>query len=251
MTTLQQQARALGDPTRYRIFRCVADAGAPVGVAALTEIVGLNHNAVRQHLAKLVDAQLIVEGTAAPTGRGRPRLQYTLDPSAESQWGVAGPYERLSLWLSEILRTGSTPIEVGKRVGRRRRLGQAPVPEEPVLDEAGATGTRDGADGSAGESAPDDDGDVLEALVEQMTRHGFEPAVERSPGGDQADIVLHNCPFSSVALADPDSVCGIHLGIAYGIAESLDGLVVDGLEPHDPRRAGCRLRCHVEPGSRP
>ncbi|MDD9370668.1 MAG: hypothetical protein PV358_11195, partial [Acidimicrobiales bacterium] len=79
----------------------------------------------RQHLAKLVEAQLIVEGTAPPTGRGRPRLQYALDPSAESQWGVAGPYERLSLWLSEILRTGSTPIEVGKRVGRRRRLGEA------------------------------------------------------------------------------------------------------------------------------
>ncbi len=79
-----------------------------------------------------------------------------------------------------------------------------------------------------------------------MARHGFDPVIERSPGGEQADIVLHNCPFSSVALADPDSVCGIHLGIAYGIAESLDGLVVDRLEPHDPRRAGCRLRCHVE-----
>ena len=241
MTTLQQQARALGDPTRYRIFRCVADAGAPVGVAALTDIVGLNHNAVRQHLAKLVEAQLIVEGTAPPTGRGRPRLQYTLDPSAESQWGVAGPYERLSLWLSEILRTGSTPIEVGKRVGRRRRLGEASAPEVP--------GASRGTDDAAPSPTPNDPGDVLDALVDQMARHGFEPVVERAPGGDRADIVLHNCPFSSVALADPDSVCGIHLGIAYGIAESLDGLVVDGLDPHDPRRAGCRLRCHVEPAA--
>ena len=241
MTTLQQQARALGDPTRYRIFRCVADAGAPVGVAALTDIVGLNHNAVRQHLAKLVEAQLIVEGTAPPTGRGRPRLQYALDPSAESQWGVAGPYERLSLWLSEILRTGSTPIEVGKRVGRRRRLGEASAHEVP--------GAGRGTDGAAAPTTPNDPGDALDALVDQMARHGFEPVVERAPGGDRADIVLHNCPFSSVALADPDSVCGIHLGIAYGIAESLDGLVVDGLDPHDPRRAGCRLRCHVEPAA--
>ncbi|HEX5945719.1 MAG TPA: helix-turn-helix domain-containing protein [Acidimicrobiales bacterium] len=239
MTMLQQQARALGDPTRYRIFRCVADAGAPVGVAALTDLVGLNHNAVRQHLAKLVDAQLLVEGTAPPTGRGRPRLQYTLDPSAESQWGVAGPYERLSLWLSEILRTGSTPVEVGRRVGRRRRLGQASRSDE-------AEAVPPPADAAAG----DGDGvDVFESLVDQMARHGFDPVVERSPGGEHADIVLHNCPFSSVALADPDSVCGIHLGIAYGIAESLDGLVVDGLEPHDPRRAGCRLRCHVDPAA--
>ncbi|MDD9370667.1 MAG: hypothetical protein PV358_11190, partial [Acidimicrobiales bacterium] len=91
-----------------------------------------------------------------------------------------------------------------------------------------------GTDGAAAPTTPNDPGDALDALVDQMARHGFEPVVERAPGGDRADIVLHNCPFSSVALADPDSVCGIHLGIAYGIAESLDGLVVDGLDPHDP-----------------
>jgi predicted ArsR family transcriptional regulator len=242
MSMLQQQARALGDPTRYRIFRCIADAGAPVGVAALTDLVGLNHNAVRQHLAKLVDAQLVTEGTAPPTGRGRPRLQYALHPSAESRWDVAGPYERLSLWLSEILRTGSTPVEVGRRVGRRRRLGQGSRPDATAGSSSGATtaGVTPAGGGTVGGA------DALDALVEQMARHGFEPVVERAPGDDGVDIVLHNCPFASVALADPDSVCGIHLGIAYGIAESLDGLVVDGLEPHDPRRAGCRLRCHVE-----
>ena len=31
MTTLQEQARALGDPTRHGIFRYVADADRPVG----------------------------------------------------------------------------------------------------------------------------------------------------------------------------------------------------------------------------
>jgi predicted ArsR family transcriptional regulator len=242
MSTLQQQARALGDPTRYRIFRRIADAGAPVDVASLTAHVGLNHNAVRQHLAKLVDAGLVTEETARPAGRGRPRLQYTLHPAAESQWGVAGPYERLSLWLSEILRTGSTPVEVGRRVGRRRRLGRTPpTGDAAATPERGAAST--GPDGAL----PADD--PLDALVEEMARHGFDPVVERAPTGAGADIVLRNCPFASVALADPDSVCGIHLGIANGIAESLDGLVVDGLEPHDPRRAGCRLRCHTEPAA--
>ena len=56
MTTLQEQARALGDPTRHSIFQYVADAGHPVGVAELTAHLGLNHNAIRQHLAKLVSA---------------------------------------------------------------------------------------------------------------------------------------------------------------------------------------------------
>src|SRR5436190_7668299 len=122
-TTLQQQARALGDPTRHEIFRYVADAPMPVDVPELTEHFGLNHNAIRQHLAKLVDAELVTETTAPATGRGRPRLCYEVAPAVESRWGVTGPYERLSLLLSEILRTGDSPVDVGRRAGRRRRLG--------------------------------------------------------------------------------------------------------------------------------
>ena len=40
----------------------------------LTAQFGLNHNAIRQHLAKLVDARLAVESTASPTAR-RPGLR--------------------------------------------------------------------------------------------------------------------------------------------------------------------------------
>ena len=79
---LQRQARALGDPTRYRIFRYVAEAAGPVTVAEITAHVELHHNGVRQHLAKLCDAGLLVEEFSAPAGRGRPALQYRLDPSA-------------------------------------------------------------------------------------------------------------------------------------------------------------------------
>ena len=106
--TLQEQARALGDPTRHAIFRYLADAGTPVDVAELTEHFGLNHNAIRQHLTKLVHAGLVTEGRAPSSGRGRPRLNYEIHPSAESRWGATGPYERLSLLLSEMLRTGDS-----------------------------------------------------------------------------------------------------------------------------------------------
>src|SRR4051794_28809500 len=109
---LQTQARALGDPTRHGIFRYLADADAPVGVAELTAHFGLNHNAIRQHLARLVAAQLVTETTAPPAGRGRPRLQYVVDPSSESRWGVVGPYERLSMLLTEVVRSGEEPVEV-------------------------------------------------------------------------------------------------------------------------------------------
>lgn len=214
MSTLQQQAKAMGDPTRHAIFQYVVDAGDDVDVAELTEHFGFNHNAIRQHLAKLVDADLVIESPAPATGRGRPKLIYRVSPSAESRWGVAGPYERLSWLLTEIVRTGDTPVEVGRRAVERKRLGS---------------------------SAPDRD--PVDALVGEMERSGFEPTLRRR--GDQVDIVLGTCPFSSTAQIDPDTVCNLHLGMAYGVAELVDGLVIDELVRHDPRRANCRLRCHV------
>jgi predicted ArsR family transcriptional regulator len=215
MTTLQEQARALGDPTRHAIFQYIAAAAKPVDVAELTDHLGLNHNAIRQHLAKLVDAGLVTEGRASGGGRGRPKLLYELDPGADSRWGVAGPYERLSVLLTEILRSGDSPYEVGKRsVGH----------DSPA---------------AAGE-------DPLALVVDVMDRQGFEPEV-RNDRGRKVDVVLRTCPFASAVLADPDVICDLHLGMAEGVAElSGDRLVVDELVAHDPRRAGCRLRMHRE-----
>ncbi len=203
--TLQEQARALGDPTRHSIFRYVAEADRPVDVAELTEFLGLNHNAIRQHLSKLLRAGLLSEDHAAASGRGRPRLVYRLDPRAESRWGVTGPYERLSRLLAEVIRTGDSPVEIGRRSVARTRL-RAAAKNEPVGVVAAA-----------------------------MARQGFDPIVRER--GDHVELVLRNCPFETAALADADSVCGIHLGIAQGVAALTgDRLVVDELVRHDPRR---------------
>ena len=80
-------------------------------------------------------------------------------------------------------------------------------------------------------------------LVDAMERHGFEPTAKRR--GNQVEIVLGACPFATTALADPETVCGLHLGLAHGAAEQLGGIVIDELRPRDPRRGACRLRCHV------
>lgn len=210
---LQVQARALGDPSRHELFRYLLDAQRPVDVAELTSYLGLHHNAVRQHLAKLVEAGLVIESTAPRVGRGRPRLCYTVDASADSRWGASGPYERLSLLLSEIIRTGDSAVDVGRRAGQRSRAARG------------------------------DDVDPVKGVVDEMARHGFEPVAKRR--GNRVDIVLGACPFETTALADPDTVCGLHLGLAVGAADSVGGLVVDELVRHDPRRSKCRLRCHV------
>lgn len=214
MTSLQIQARALGDPTRHELFQYIAHAGRPVEVVELTEHVGLHHNAIRQHLAKLVEAGLLTEATSPSAGRGRPRLRYSVSAAVDCRWGVAGPYERLSLLLSEIIRTGDSPVDVGRRAGRRGRLGAAES-ADPVAD-----------------------------LMETMGQHGFEPTVERH--GDRIEISLGSCPFEATVLADPDTICQVHLGLAYGAAETVNGLVVDELVTGDPRRQQCRLKCHTE-----
>ncbi len=214
MTTLQEQARALGDPTRHAIFEYVVDASHLVDIAELTDHFGLNHNAIRQHLAKLVDAQLLTESHAVGGGRGRPKLQYRLHPGAESRWGVTGPYERLSVLLAEMLRTGDSAYDVGKRSVGRPRHG--PAPED----------------------------DPVSFVVDAMARQGFEPEV-RNARGRRVDVVLRSCPFESAVLTDPNTVCDLHLGIAEGVAELTgDRLVVDELIAHDPRRANCRIRMH-------
>ena len=209
MSTLQQQARALGDPTRHAIYRYLAEAEGLVGIAELTGHFQVNHNAVRQHLAKLVDAGLVLEALAEASGPGRRRLLYGLDPRADSRWGATGPYERLSLLLSEIIRTGESPIDVGRRAGREARPAPATEP------------------------------DGVAEIAAAMAAQGFDPTVR--PGKSRPEIVLRNCPFKSTALADPDTVCWLHLGMAEGLAEGTD-VVVDELIANDPRRANCRLR---------
>lgn len=225
MVTLQEQARALGDPTRHEMFRYVAGAGSPVDVAELTAHFGFNHNAIRQHLAKLVDAELLIQEKAPSAGRGRPRLIYRLDPTAESRWGVTGPYERLSLLLSEIVRTGASSVEVGRRAGLRLEIDGKKIDGKKI-------------DGNK-------EDDPVQTLVEAMARAGFDPVQQTRRG--QLEVVLQTCPFASTASADPDTVCAIHLGLAQGIAEQTGGrLVIDELVPHDPRQANCRLRIHLE-----
>ena len=211
--SIQQQAKALGDPTRNRIFRYIADVEHPVDVGELTRYLGLNHNAIRQHLLQLLEAGLVVRRNAPSAGRGRPRQLFEIHPSVDERWGVGGPYQRLSLLLLEILRTGDSAVEVGRRAGRSTHMG--------------AFG---GAD--------------MERVEEAMARIGFDPLLVTD--GELSEFVLRNCPFAETAAADPQTVCAIHLGLAQGMADQFEGVVVDDLEPHDPERAGCRLRFRTE-----
>lgn len=208
MATLQEQARALGDATRYAMFNHIAAAGRPVDIADLAERFGLHRNAIRQHLAKLVGAGLITESTARTGGRGRPRLVYALDPAAEWRWGATGPYERLTHLLLEVIRTGSDPEEVGRRAATQQRSTAST-------------------------------GDAVADITAAMARQGFEP--ETTTGRSGPEIVLHHCPVATAAEADERIICALHLGMVEGLAKGF-GAVVDELVARDPSLGQCRLR---------
>jgi predicted ArsR family transcriptional regulator len=206
---VQREARALGDPTRHRLFRYIADAPQPVGVAELTSHAGLNHNAVRQHLAVLKEAGLVTEETEDRSRRGRPRLLYRLHPEVAGRWETPGGYAWLAGILSAALRRQQDAHQAGRQEGHRRAAELA---------------------------GPHDPADLLEA---EMTRRGFRPG--RTEHGPRISFVLRHCPFAEVAVSDPGTVCQLHLGLAEGLAEGLGGLAIEGLTVKDARQAGCRL----------
>jgi predicted ArsR family transcriptional regulator len=204
------EAKALGDPTRYRIFSYIAAAVGPVSVAELTAEMGLNHNAIRQHLAVLKSAGLVREDVEDRSRPGRPRLLYRISPEAQGKWGVPGAYEWLSELLARAVREKVEVREVGRREGRRIASGLAVDPADP-----------------------------LSAMEQEIARRGFRP--RRHLDGSQVELVLERCPFALVAKADPGVICPLHLGLAEGLAEGVGGLEVAGLVPRDPSKAGCSL----------
>lgn len=207
--SVQLEAKALADRTRVRLFRYIASAPASVSVAELTDHVKLNHNAVRQHLAVLKEAGLVVEEVEDRMRPGRPRLLYRLQPDVSGRWGIAGAYPWLAGLLASAVRRKQDPRQVGRQDGHRRA--------------AELSGTADAVD----------------LLETEMVRRGFRPT--RLDKGRRLEFVLGRCPFAEVAESDPGTVCQLHLGLAEGFAEGLGGLEVERLVAKDPNRAGCRL----------
>ncbi len=178
-------------------------------MAELTGALGCNHNAVRQHLARLLKAGLVSEQVESRTTPGRPRLLYT--PAVRPD-----PYAHLAAMLAKAVRTRTAPRALGQREGR------AAV-------------------------AHSEESDPVDALEEQARRHGFAPL--RIDRGASVDIVLGTCPFADVAADDPRTICALHRGLAEGIVQGIGGARVEGFVAHDPYDAGCIVHLRRTNGS--
>ena len=199
---IQQLARALSDPSRSRIFWHVMASDGPVGVAELTELLGFNHNAIRQHIARLVEARLLVESTEPRDRPGRPRLVYTArDDAIRALGDDSRSYRRVARLLLEVAKSGDDPYEVGKRAASEEG-GSLPV-----------------------------DVDAFAVLMHRLTVEGFEPT--------HADdrIVLNVCPFADVAAEGPSVVCELHRGLIDGYLDAPAQLIA-----RNPHVASCEIR---------
>ena len=194
-------AHALSAPLRRRIFDLIAGAEHPTTVGELTEKLGCNHNAVRQHLARLREAGLVEETVEDRAKPGRPRYLYraTVPPN---------PYARLSRLLLSLYAHGGTPRATGREHGR--------------------------VDATLAASA-----DPIDALQDDARRNGFAP--RRVTKGRRVELVLDACPLAEAAVDDPRTVCALHRGLAEGLVEEIGGARVESFAAHDPYEAGCRI----------
>ena len=216
--------KALGDNTRYAIYLELARSPRPLATADVAESLDLHPNTVRPHLERMRDVGLLVVETEGRGGVGRPQHRYSIAPDAPSLGLEPPAMPLLAAMLAGVAAaSGAAPEEaaaVGRPQGRAAAARLVPAPgagEDPVLDAEVC----------------------LEALVADLTRLGFDPAVAADREG--TTVAFTHCPFADLAAAHPDIVCHLHRGMVEGIVEAVGGLDVAAF-----RTLVDRTPCRVE-----
>lgn len=219
--------KALGDETRYTIYRELSSSTAPLSTQELADELGLHPNTVRLHLDRLREAG-VVESEALHRGTvGRPQHRYSLAPGAPGL-GFDPPAHALLAGLLGAL---------AERIGAD-------------VDDAADTGFAWGVE--AGRRTRSQS--CVRALVGELGRLGFEPVATDPPAVPTADatadeppgeaesvrIEFLHCPFRELAEAYPELVCNLHRGLCEGIVEEIGGgSIADFSTLYDPEP------CHV------
>lgn len=180
--------KALGDPTRYAIYRELAGSASPLSVRELADRLDLHPNTVRPHLEQMHEADLIAVEAVHRGTVGRPEHRYSLAPGAPGI-GLEPPSHTV---LAALLAA--------------------------LAERVGADGTEAAAAGRAfGEEAVRraGPGECAEQLLAELDRMGFEPASARQ--GPCLDVAFQHCPFRELAEAYPELVCNLHRGIVQGV----------------------------------
>jgi predicted ArsR family transcriptional regulator len=200
--------KALGDETRFAMFRELAASTSPLSAQELADALGLHANTVRLHLERLRDAGVVESETIHRGTVGRPQHRYFLAPGAPGL-GFDPPAHALLAGLLAAL---------AERIGAD-------------ADDAADTGFAWGVDAGRRTRTRS----CVRALVGELERLGFEPvatdgADQHGPGGEDGDgavrIEFLHCPFRELAEAYPELVCNLHRGLCEGVVEQVGGGIV-------------------------
>lgn len=187
--------KALGDNTRYAIYRELASSPVPLATADLAERLDLHPNTVRPHLERMREVGLVAVDVDARGGVGRPQHRYSPAPDAPS-FGFEPPV---------------MPMLAGAMIQVARRLGGGGA------DSAAAGRVQGRADAERYAAAPS----ALEALVAELQRLGFDPEVSDGDDADSAVVAFGRCPFGDLSGIDPELVCGLHRGLIEGFVDAM------------------------------
>lgn len=212
--------KALGDDTRYAIFKEVSVSPGPVSTAELADRLGLHPNTIRPQLERMREVGLLRMSVDSHGAVGRPQHRWSAALDAPSLGLEPAGFRLLAHLLADAAAKGALSADQVRRIGASRGKEQAAVV-------AGRAGTRA----------------CLQRLVEQLADLGFDPAVD-ADSGDSMTVAFARCPFRELAVAFPDLVCQLHRGLTEGIAGGA-GVEVSGfatLVDEDPCRVELSLR---------
>lgn len=206
--------KALGDDTRFALYRELGQSPSPRSAGELAERLGLHPNTVRPHLERMREAGLLEVETVRRGTVGRPQLRYSWAPGAPGL-GLDPPAHTLLAGLLAAL-AESQGADAKGAAGLGRRWG------------ARSASRRQNARG------------CLAALMGELERLGFDPAESEEGTGSRVRVEFLHCPFQELAEAYPELVCNLHRGIVEGVVEAAGpGMVEDfrTLADRDPCNA--------------
>lgn len=213
--TLYETARALGEETRFRIYRHLCLTGHAASVRQLAGSFDLHPNAVRQHLGRLEQAGLVVSTLDRTSGAGRPGRLY--EPSPEPlEFNPPRTLRPLVSMLAHVvdeLPAESTRLrELGRAWGRmwaaERRGGNGGVPR-----------SRKGR---------------AELLAGHLAEWGWQPVTLNENSGVR--LSTGRCLFHGLPPQRDGRCCALEEGLLSGLVDAMlngHGEVV--------RLPGCRL----------
>jgi len=201
--------KALGDNTRYAIYLEIARSSVPLSTTNVAEALDLHPNTVRPHLERMREVGLLQVETESRGEVGRPQHRYSLAPDAPTL-GFEPPAMPLMarMLLGVASASGASrdeAVEIGRAQGRAAAAAVEAAAVVAELDD------------------PDDRAAVcIAALVDELARVGFDPAVAESGDGSSGVVIgFTRCPFAELAEAAPELVCNLHRGLVEGFVDAV------------------------------